>query len=351
MAAHSRAAGGASLPRLLLEKRRRAWAFDQSAVIGERNVILCVLMSILLVAFAVVFGAFVPLYLVSVSSMAPTTMSWLMSMFGLTSMAFAFLVPGSSDVLGRRPVVIAMTAIGALLASLHSVHRRTGLAAVRVLRTRRGGERRLPDRDGDRARPRVFRPGISRPSWGLTMGLGEIVGGVLSPRRLAGWVADLAIATIADMAEMVFEGKVDESEVGKLRTGHGSLLMTVGGDRPSSSSTAKLEHIAPKGVAQDGAIQFEIRAGPSELAEGGSSCGPFQRQRRHRARPPAQVLGDRRALAAAVRRGASPSSRSRPRRRSSRSGTARSGSRDGMIEKLGKVAAGAEIKNPNSASA
>lgn len=66
------------------------------------------------------------------------------------------------------------------------------------------------------------------------------------------------IATIADMTELVFEGKVDESEVGKLRTGM-ELLLEVGaieGER----FEAILERIAPKGVEENGAIQFEIRA-------------------------------------------------------------------------------------------
>ncbi|MEL7059796.1 MAG: efflux RND transporter periplasmic adaptor subunit [Acidobacteriota bacterium] len=66
------------------------------------------------------------------------------------------------------------------------------------------------------------------------------------------------IATVADMDEMVFEGKVDESEVGKLDTGM-RLVLTVGAlERESFGAT--LEHIAPKGVEDEGAIQFEIRA-------------------------------------------------------------------------------------------
>jgi HlyD family secretion protein len=66
------------------------------------------------------------------------------------------------------------------------------------------------------------------------------------------------LATVADMSDMIFQGRVDESEVGKLRTGM-TLLLTIGaleGHRPE----AVLEHIAPKGVERDGAIQFEIRA-------------------------------------------------------------------------------------------
>lgn len=66
------------------------------------------------------------------------------------------------------------------------------------------------------------------------------------------------IATVADMDEMIFEGKVDESEVGKLRAGM-ALVLTIGAIE-TESFDAVLEHIAPKGVEENGAIQFEIRA-------------------------------------------------------------------------------------------
>ncbi len=66
------------------------------------------------------------------------------------------------------------------------------------------------------------------------------------------------IATVADMDDMIFEGQVDESEVGKIRPGM-DLLLTVGAIE-GQAFDATLEHIAPKGVEKDGAIQFEIRA-------------------------------------------------------------------------------------------
>jgi len=66
------------------------------------------------------------------------------------------------------------------------------------------------------------------------------------------------IATIADMGEMIFKGKVDESEVGKLHEGM-ELIMTIGAI-DTEKFTAKLEHISPKGIEENGAIQFEIRA-------------------------------------------------------------------------------------------
>jgi HlyD family secretion protein len=66
------------------------------------------------------------------------------------------------------------------------------------------------------------------------------------------------IATVADMGEMIFKGKVDESEVGKLHEGM-ELIMTVGAI-DTEKFKAKLEHISPKGVEENGAIKFEIRA-------------------------------------------------------------------------------------------
>jgi HlyD family secretion protein len=66
------------------------------------------------------------------------------------------------------------------------------------------------------------------------------------------------IATIADMGEMIFEGKVDESEVGKIKEGM-DLILSIGAIE-GETYNAKLEYIAPKGVEEEGAVQFEIRA-------------------------------------------------------------------------------------------
>ena len=66
------------------------------------------------------------------------------------------------------------------------------------------------------------------------------------------------IATIADMGEMIFEGKIDESEVGKIKEGM-PLILTIGAIEDVEFE-AYLEHISPKGVEENGAVQFEIRA-------------------------------------------------------------------------------------------
>ena len=70
--------------------------------------------------------------------------------------------------------------------------------------------------------------------------------------------AGTTIATVADMGEMIFEGKVDESEVGKIEPGM-DLILTVGAIEHESFN-ATLEYISPKGLEEKGAIQFEIRA-------------------------------------------------------------------------------------------
>ena len=65
------------------------------------------------------------------------------------------------------------------------------------------------------------------------------------------------IATLADVDKMIFEGKVDESEVGKI-TENLPLEITVGAIE-NQKFDAVLDYIAPKGVEENGAIQFEIK--------------------------------------------------------------------------------------------
>lgn len=66
------------------------------------------------------------------------------------------------------------------------------------------------------------------------------------------------IASIANMEDMIFEGQVDESEVGKLREGM-PLELSIGA-LGESEYQARLEYISPKGTEDQGTIKFEIRA-------------------------------------------------------------------------------------------
>lgn len=70
--------------------------------------------------------------------------------------------------------------------------------------------------------------------------------------------AGSTIAVVADMGDMIFQGQVDESEVGKITVGL-PLDIKIGA-LEKEVFEGKLEHIAPKGKEIDGAIQFEIKA-------------------------------------------------------------------------------------------
>jgi HlyD family secretion protein len=76
------------------------------------------------------------------------------------------------------------------------------------------------------------------------------------------------IATIADVTKMIFEGKVDESEVGKIKEGL-PLEITVGAYN-NQRFDAVLDYIAPKGIAENGAIQFEIKGTLKEVKKDSS---------------------------------------------------------------------------------
>ena len=70
--------------------------------------------------------------------------------------------------------------------------------------------------------------------------------------------AGTTIATIADVGDMIFQGKVDETEVGKIKPGM-DLMLTIGAIE-NDTFHAILKYISPKGVLENGAVQFEIKA-------------------------------------------------------------------------------------------
>jgi len=66
------------------------------------------------------------------------------------------------------------------------------------------------------------------------------------------------IATIANMNDMLFIGKVDETEVGKIHKGM-PLILSIGALNDQKFN-ANLEYISPKGTEESGAILFQIKA-------------------------------------------------------------------------------------------
>lgn len=66
------------------------------------------------------------------------------------------------------------------------------------------------------------------------------------------------IATVADMGNLIFKGKVDETEVGMLSAGQ-PMVISVGA-LPDLRLDATIELISPKGTETNGANTFEIKA-------------------------------------------------------------------------------------------
>jgi len=158
-------------------------------MLADRNIILCILISTLLVAFLLVFVTFTPLYLLNVRGFTQGQMSVIMSSFGIASMAVAFLVPGSSDRFGRKPVIVIASLIGLGLPLGMLFAGGTSVAETItwiILGSTLSGVfpmvmATIPSEVVGAAR--------TTTALSLTMGISEIVGGVFAP-SIAGIVAD-----------------------------------------------------------------------------------------------------------------------------------------------------------------
>ena len=69
------------------------------------------------------------------------------------------------------------------------------------------------------------------------------------------------IAAVANMNDLIFKGNIDETEVGRVKPGM-PITLTIGA-LTGQTFDAVLEYIAPKGVEQNGAVLFELKAAVS----------------------------------------------------------------------------------------
>jgi predicted MFS family arabinose efflux permease len=158
-------------------------------MLRDRNILLCILISTLLVAFLLVFLQFTTQFLIKVRGFTEQQMGFIMSWFGIVSMGVAFLVPGSSDRFGRKPVIIlaSLIGLGCPLGLLFLAGASMGgnIACIVVGTTLSGifplVMATIPSE--------VVGPARTTTALSLTMGISEIVGGVFAP-SLAGRVAD-----------------------------------------------------------------------------------------------------------------------------------------------------------------
>jgi len=153
-----------------------------------RNMILCVLMSIFMVSWMVLGWAFLPLFYVKARGLSADEMKVLMSLLGLSAAFFSFIVPGLSDRLGRRPVVVTANLIGVLvpIAALYFHGSLYLLGALIFLGWAASGTFPLfmATIPSETIPARYVATAV-----GLAVGVGEILGGVSAP-ALAGSAAD-----------------------------------------------------------------------------------------------------------------------------------------------------------------
>lgn len=74
----------------------------------NRNMWICVVVGVLMVGHFVTTWAFMPLYLTEVKGLDPETMSWVMGTLGIAAAIYSFSIAGLSDVIGRKPVMVAL---------------------------------------------------------------------------------------------------------------------------------------------------------------------------------------------------------------------------------------------------
>jgi ACS family hexuronate transporter-like MFS transporter len=81
----------------------------------NRNVFLCVVLGVLMVSYFVICLTFLPIYLTSIRGYSAIEMSWLIGTLGISATIGSFATSGLSDLIGRKPVMIAMPLIGIIL--------------------------------------------------------------------------------------------------------------------------------------------------------------------------------------------------------------------------------------------
>lgn len=155
---------------------------------AKRNILLCALISILLVSYLVVCWAFMPLILTQYRGFDADTTKWLMATLGISAAIGSFVVPGISDRIGRKPVMIVVPLIGVILplGAMYFTGSHWIMAAIFFFGWALNGcfpmfMATIPSETVDARHTATV--------LGLVMGTGEVLGGVIAP-FIAGTAAD-----------------------------------------------------------------------------------------------------------------------------------------------------------------
>ncbi len=162
------------------------------SAVGEamkiRNIQVCVIMGIVLVAYLVICWAFMQIFLTKVRSYTDTEASWLMGTLGISATLGSFAIAGLSDMIGRRPVMITTALLGIILplGAMYYQGPAIGMAAIFFIGWSLNGifplfMATVPSES--------VPPAMAATVFGLCMGSCEILGGAAGP-PIAGALAD-----------------------------------------------------------------------------------------------------------------------------------------------------------------
>ncbi len=157
-------------------------------IVRHRNLLLCMLMAVVMVSWMVLGWVFLPVYYVNVSHFSPFVMSCLLAVLGLSAAFFSFVVPALSDRFGRRPIVIGFNLIGVIVPLSVLYFGSNGLAVGLLTFIGWSASGTFPLFMGTIPSETVS-PRYVATCVGLTVGVGEVLGGVFGP-FIAGTAAD-----------------------------------------------------------------------------------------------------------------------------------------------------------------
>jgi predicted MFS family arabinose efflux permease len=208
-----------------LEAHHRVRLQDYFSILRYRNIWLCCIGAAGFISWLFLSNVFAPLYITEVAHQAPTTAGFLLGATGLGSFILGFLLPSLSDRLGRKPVLLAMAAMSALVPLvllIPPLYAYPWLLAAILFLTNAG--------QGMPALVMVLIPTESVPpqfaatSIGLATLVGEIVGATIAP-TLGGALAErhglgITLLMAAGGTGIVFLAALFLKETAQLKSGN-----------------------------------------------------------------------------------------------------------------------------------
>jgi predicted MFS family arabinose efflux permease len=210
------------------EARHRVRLQDYFSILRYRNIWLCCLGAAGFISWLFLSNVFAPLYITEVAHQAPTTAGFLLGATGLGSFLLGFILPSLSDRLGRKPVLLAMAAMSALVPLvllIPPLYAYRWLLATILLLTNAG--QGMPTLVMVLIPTESVPPQFAATSIGLATLVGEIVGATIAP-TLGGALAEshglgITLLMAAGGTAIVFLAALFLKETAHVRSGNVQL--------------------------------------------------------------------------------------------------------------------------------